>query len=145
MEVNDGDPVLSSSRAILVAVVRVSVEGLRKASEVVGMGHGGRASIPIFGEVDLPRKVLASSALPLKGSGPRKRRKSCSEFSGIVLGENEGLDVKMKKTMEVGDAMVQHGDSRGLACSSLCGHDKFPLPASMTYVEGDHGRNGQQI
>lgn len=56
----------------MVLALRVGVEGLQKDSEVVGMGLGGRAFTTISRGVDLPRKVLASSALPLEGSGPAR-------------------------------------------------------------------------
>lgn len=62
IEADDGGPSLSSSKADHVSILGVNVNGLQKDSEVVGMGNGDWASTLIFGGVDLPGKVLASSA-----------------------------------------------------------------------------------
>lgn len=60
-----------------------------------------------FGGVDFLGQVLTSSALSPMGSDPRERRKICSKSSRIVKCGNDGVEVRMKKMVEAGGAMLQ--------------------------------------
>lgn len=45
------------------------------------------------------------------GSDPGERRKICSKYSGKVKCGNAEVEVRMKKMVEVGIALLQQGDS----------------------------------
>lgn len=145
VEASDGGRSLSSNRANHVSILGVDIGGLRKDSEVVGMGDGGQAFALISGGADLPRKVLASGALPSMGSGPRKRRKPCFETGEMMKCGSEGVEVRMKQTVEVECALLQQGDSRGPVSSFSGGHNEVPSPTSSTCLEVNSRRHCQQL